>query len=113
MLAIHLEPELETRLNHLAKITGKTKTSFAKEAIERHLVDIEKQYLQAPSAFDNEVQEALLSWKHFEETGKSFDWDEQIKPWMESWFSGSEKPDPTVKNRPSLATRNRKSYSSL
>lgn len=43
------------------------------------------------------IQEVLLSWQHFEETGESFDWDKQIKPWVESWFSEAEQPEPTTK----------------
>lgn len=97
MLAIRLDPELEKRLTQLAKVTGKTKTFFAREAIEKHLADIEKQYFPDPKSLHNEVKEALLSWKTFEETGEHFDWDEQIKPWMESWFSEAEKVEPTAK----------------
>ena len=45
MLAIRLKPELEQRLDRLAKKTGRTKTFYAREAIEEHLEDLEDYYL--------------------------------------------------------------------
>lgn len=45
MLAIRLPEELEKRLADLAKRTGRTKTFYAREAIERHLEDLEDIYL--------------------------------------------------------------------
>jgi RHH-type rel operon transcriptional repressor/antitoxin RelB len=45
MLAIRLKPELERRLERLAKKTGRTKTFYAREAIEEHLEDLEDYYL--------------------------------------------------------------------
>jgi len=47
MLAIRLDQELEERLNRLAKKTGRTKTFYAREAILRHLADLEKDYYTA------------------------------------------------------------------
>lgn len=45
MLAIRLKPELEKRLEELAQKTGRTKTFYAREAIEQHLEDLEDYYL--------------------------------------------------------------------
>ena len=45
MLAIRLDAEIETRLNRLAKKTGRTKTFYAREAILEHLGDLEDIYL--------------------------------------------------------------------
>lgn len=45
MLAIRLPEELESRLERLAKRTGRTKTFYAREAIEQHLEDLEDLYL--------------------------------------------------------------------
>ena len=45
MLAIRLPDELEKRLDNLAKLTGRTKTFYARQAIERHLDDLEDLYL--------------------------------------------------------------------
>ena len=45
MLAIRLAPEIERRLELLAKKTGRTKTFYAREAILEHLEDLEDIYL--------------------------------------------------------------------
>ena len=45
MLAIRLPEEIENRLTELAKKTGRTKTFYAREAIEKHLEDLEDIYL--------------------------------------------------------------------
>lgn len=45
MLAIRLPPELESRLAALAAATGRTKTYYAREAILRHLDELEDIYL--------------------------------------------------------------------
>lgn len=45
MLAIRLPEETEKRLAELAKKTGRTKTFYAREAIEKHLEDLEDIYL--------------------------------------------------------------------
>lgn len=45
MLAIRLPPEIEERLARLASRTGRTKTYYAREAILRHLDDLEDMHL--------------------------------------------------------------------
>ena len=45
MLAIRLPETIEKRLERLAKRTGRTKTYYAREAILRHLDDLEDIYL--------------------------------------------------------------------
>ena len=45
MLAIRLPQEIETRLDALAKATGRTKTYYAREAILTHLENLEDTYL--------------------------------------------------------------------
>lgn len=45
MLAIRLPPEIEARLEKLARRTGRTKTFYAREAILEHLDDLEDLYL--------------------------------------------------------------------
>lgn len=49
MLAIRLDPEIEARLTRLAEKTGRTKTFYAREAIEEHLEDLEDVYLAKES----------------------------------------------------------------
>jgi RHH-type rel operon transcriptional repressor/antitoxin RelB len=45
MLALRLPPEIERRLDALAKRTGRSKSYYAREAILRHIEDIEDAYL--------------------------------------------------------------------
>ena len=45
MLAIRLTDEIESRLENLAKATGRTKTYYAREAIIEYLDDLEDLYL--------------------------------------------------------------------
>ncbi len=45
MLAIRLPPEIEKRLEALAKRTGRSKTYYAREAILGYLDDLEDYYL--------------------------------------------------------------------
>ena len=45
MLAIRLPEEIEARLENLAKLTGRTKTFYAREAILEYLEDMEDLYI--------------------------------------------------------------------
>jgi RHH-type transcriptional regulator, rel operon repressor / antitoxin RelB len=45
MLAVRLPKEIETRLEALAKATGRTKTFYVREAIIQHMEDLEDYFL--------------------------------------------------------------------
>ena len=45
MLGTRLPSDLENRLVNLASITGRTKSFYVREALEKHLDDIEDRYL--------------------------------------------------------------------
>ena len=45
MLALRLPQEIEDRLEGLAKLTGRSKSFYAREAIVAHLDDLEDYYL--------------------------------------------------------------------
>lgn len=45
MLAIRLPAEIESRLAALAKLTGRTKSFYVREALLKHLADLEDLYL--------------------------------------------------------------------
>ena len=51
MLGIRLEPELEEKLESLAKETGRTKSYYAREAIRQYLEDRED-YLKGIAALE-------------------------------------------------------------
>jgi len=45
MLSLRLPEDIESRLDKLAKATGRTKSFYAREAILEHLADLEDLYL--------------------------------------------------------------------
>jgi RHH-type transcriptional regulator, rel operon repressor / antitoxin RelB len=45
MLALRLPPEIEKRLDNLAKMTGRTKSYYARQAILEYIDDLEDLYL--------------------------------------------------------------------
>jgi RHH-type rel operon transcriptional repressor/antitoxin RelB len=45
MIAVRLPPEIEKRLDRLARKTGRSKTFYVREAILQHLEDLEDYYL--------------------------------------------------------------------
>jgi RHH-type rel operon transcriptional repressor/antitoxin RelB len=45
MLALRLPPEIEKRLDQLARKTGRSKSFYAREAILRHIEDLEDFHL--------------------------------------------------------------------
>jgi len=55
MLAIRLSKDLEDRLGAVAKRTGRTKTFYARQAIENQLEDIEDLYLAESRMADIEA----------------------------------------------------------
>lgn len=52
MLAVRLPAEIESRLDALAKATGRTKTFYVREAILEHLDDLEDLYLAEQRLID-------------------------------------------------------------
>ena len=45
MLALRLPPEIERRLDELARKTGRTKSFYAREAIIEHIEDLEDAFV--------------------------------------------------------------------
>ena len=59
MLAVRLDKELEDRLERLAEKTGRTKTFYAREAIEAHLDDLEDFFLAEERLKDFRSEDAV------------------------------------------------------
>ena len=59
MLAVRLDKELEKRLERLAAKTGRTKTFYAREAIEAHLDDLEDFFLAEERLKDFRSEDAI------------------------------------------------------
>ncbi len=45
MASLRLDKELENRLDHLAAITGRTKTFYIRQLIEQHIDELEDRYI--------------------------------------------------------------------
>jgi RHH-type transcriptional regulator, rel operon repressor / antitoxin RelB len=69
MLAVRLPSEIEERLTKLAQRTGRTKTFYAREAILRHLEEMEDTYLAV-----NRLKRSAKRWT-LEELEKGLDMD--------------------------------------
>ena len=59
MLAVRLDKNLEERLERLAEKTGRTKTFYAREAIEAHLDDLEDFFLAEERLRDFRSEDAI------------------------------------------------------
>jgi RHH-type rel operon transcriptional repressor/antitoxin RelB len=59
MLAVRLDADIEKRLERLASRTGRTKTFYAREAIEAHLDDLEDFYLAEERLRDFRSEDAI------------------------------------------------------
>ncbi|HIJ22519.1 MAG: TraY domain-containing protein [Gammaproteobacteria bacterium] len=72
MLSLRLPETIETRLTTLARTTGRTKSFYAKEAILKHIDELEERYLpdQSPTSpmdkgehdrwFKKQVEQGLI-----------------------------------------------------
>jgi len=68
MIALRLPPDIEERLDALARRTGRSKSFYAREAILEHLEDLEDTYL---------AQEALE--EHFRSGGRTISTKELLE----------------------------------
>jgi RHH-type transcriptional regulator, rel operon repressor / antitoxin RelB len=66
MLSLRLDPEVERRLDALARMTGRTKSFYARELIEGNLEDLEDRYIaearlekRRPTLTSSQVRKAL------------------------------------------------------
>lgn len=59
MLAVRLDKDIEERLERLASRTGRTKTFYAREAIEAHLDDLEDFFLAGERLKDFRSEDAI------------------------------------------------------
>lgn len=88
MLGVRLEPELEQRLNVLAKKSNRSKSYLAKEALRRYIDQLENQ--------EKRRQETLDRWEAYEQSGETIEHGIMVD-WLESWGGDEEKPCPGTK----------------
>jgi len=65
MLALRLPPDVERRLDELARRTGRTKSFYAREAILEHIEDLEDAFLAEE--------------RHREDSGKRISLEEMLE----------------------------------
>jgi len=88
MLGVRLEPELEQRLNALAKKTRRSKSFLAKEALRDYMDRLETQECRR--------QETLARWEAYEQSGESVP-HKAMEDWLASWGEDKEKACPTIR----------------
>ena len=71
MLAIRLPLDIETRLENLAKSTGRTKTYYAREAILEYIGDLEDVYMAQQQMED--IRSGKTKTIPFDEILKNYD----------------------------------------
>ncbi|MGE3868545.1 MAG: TraY domain-containing protein [Pseudorhodoplanes sp.] len=89
MLALRLPPEIEKRLDALAKKTGRTKSYYAREAILRHIEDIEDQHLAVSRAKRGGRRKSL---KSLPRRGAAADdaWLRSLSASLDEWSSAED-----------------------
>lgn len=90
MLAVRLNDETERRLDALAARTGRTKTFYAREAIEAHLDDLEDFYLAEERLKDCRAEEAIPAAELIESLRRLWAQGEASGPTVEGNFDASE-----------------------
>jgi RHH-type rel operon transcriptional repressor/antitoxin RelB len=86
MLALRLPPEIEKRLAALAKKTGRTKSFYAREAILRHIEDIEDQHLAVARIKRGGRQKSLKALER-RKGATDADWLRSLSANLDEWSS--------------------------
>jgi len=81
--SVKLDPELKTRLDSLAERRQRSAHWLMREAI--------RDYVDREETRESFRQEALASWKSYQETGKHLSGSE-VRKWLRSWGSDEEAP---------------------
>jgi predicted transcriptional regulator len=79
--SIKIDDELKARVQRLAERRQRSTHWVIREAIA--------QYVSREEALDSFKQEALASWKAYEETGRHLT-GEEVRAWLETWGTDSE-----------------------
>lgn len=83
--SIKLDGNLKKRIQHLAEARHRSAHWMMREAIA--------QYVNREEAREKFKQEALLSWKKFQETGLHLT-HQEIDSWLDAWGTDKEKEIP-------------------
>jgi predicted transcriptional regulator len=83
--SIKLDDELKNRIQNLAKQRNRSPHWIMREAI--------KEYIHREEARESFKQEALASWKAYQETGQHLS-GQEVKNWLTTWNADQEKEIP-------------------
>jgi predicted transcriptional regulator len=83
--SVKLDDQLKNRIQHLAEVRHRSTHWIMREAI--------REYVDREEAREKFKQEALLSWKNFQETGLHLT-HEQVSDWLATWGTDKEKEIP-------------------
>ena len=83
--SVKLDDELKSRIQNLAVIQHRSTHWIMREAI--------REYVNREEAREKFKQEALLSWKNFQETGQHLTYQE-VSDWLDSWGTDKERVVP-------------------
>ena len=86
MLALRLPPAIEKRLDLLAKKTGRTKSFYAREAIVRHIEDIEDQHLASARIKRGGRRKSLMALER-RKGATNADWLRSLSANLAEWSS--------------------------
>lgn len=80
--SVKLDDKLKNRIQHLAEIRHRSTHWIMREAI--------REYVDREEAREKFKQEALLSWKNFQETGLHLT-QQELNNWLDTWGTDKEK----------------------
>jgi len=83
--SVKLDNNLKGRIQHLANLRHRSAHWIMREAI--------KDYVDREESRESFKQEALDSWKSYQETGRHLT-GEEVKSWLEEWGADNEKVIP-------------------
>lgn len=87
-MSIKLDDQMKHRLQNLAEIRHRSTHWIMREAI--------REYVNREEARERFKQEALLSWKNFQETGLHLT-HKEVCDWLDTWGTDEEKEAPRMK----------------
>ncbi len=83
--SVKLDEDLKNRIQHLAEIRQRSAHWIMREAI--------RDYVEREEAQEGFKQEALASWKAYQETGRHLT-GEEVRNWLNTWGTDEEKEIP-------------------
>lgn len=83
--SVKLDDTLKNRIQHLADLRHRTAHWIMREAI--------REYIEREEARESFKQEALVSWKAFQETGQHLT-GQEMSDWLKTWGTDKEREIP-------------------